>query len=42
MEHPFKTLLYDLFVAGFVRLLQPLFARKPAPPLQKANRKNAA
>jgi len=42
MEHPLKTLLYDLFVAGFVRFLRPLFGRKPAPPLQKSNRKNAA
>jgi len=42
MQHPLKTLLYDLFVAGFARLLRPLFARKPALPLQKINRNNTA
>jgi len=40
MEHPLKILLYDLFVAGFARLLRPFLGRKPAPP--KNNRKNAA
>jgi hypothetical protein len=42
MEHPLKTLLYDLFVAGFVRFLRPFFGRKPDPHLQKDDKNKAA
>jgi hypothetical protein len=38
MEHPLRTLLYDLFVAGFVNFLWRLFGRKPSPLLQKSDR----
>jgi hypothetical protein len=31
MQHPWRTLLYDLFVAQFARLLRPFFGRKPNP-----------
>jgi hypothetical protein len=42
MEHPFKTLLYDLFVAGFARLFRSLFGRKAIPSLQEGDRNKAA
>jgi hypothetical protein len=42
MEHPLKTLLYDLFVAGFVRFFRPLFGRKSDSHLQKDDKNKAA